>query len=60
MGMTHEKRCNDGRDGQLVGCTFLCLIGDVFARARLGDRFFYDLPNQAGSFTEGEFMQWQV
>ena len=53
MGMTHEKRCNDGRDGQLVGCTFLCLIGDVFARARLGDRFFYDLPNQAGSFTEG-------
>lgn len=48
MGMTHERPC---RDGALVGCTFLCLIGDTFARARLGDRFFYDLQNQAGSFT---------
>ena len=37
----------------LIGSTFLCLIGDVFARMRFGDRFFYDNKNQAGSFTEG-------
>jgi len=36
----------------LIGSTFLCLIGDVFARMRFGDRFFYDNKNQAGSFTE--------
>ena len=51
MGMTHEKPC---KEGALIGCTFTCLIGDVFARARLGDRFFYDVPNQPGSFNEGK------
>ena len=35
----------------LVGETFLCLIGDTFARVKKGDRFFYDLAGQAGSFT---------
>ena len=41
-------------EDSLVGSTFLCLIGDVFARMRFGDRFFYDNENQAGSFTEGK------
>ena len=42
------------KEDSLVGSTFLCLIGDVFARMRFGDRFFYDNENQAGSFTEGK------
>jgi peroxidase len=50
MGMTHEKPC---RKDALIGCTFSCIIGDTFARSRLGDRFFYDLPDQSGSFTLG-------
>ena len=37
--------------GALVGKTFLCIIGDQFARLKLGDRYFYDLKNQSGSFT---------
>ena len=37
--------------GALVGDTFLCLIGDQFARLKLGDRYFYDLSNQSGSFS---------
>ena len=40
--------------GGLLGWTFLCIIGDQFARARRGDRFFYDLGGQPGSFTEGK------
>ena len=39
--------------GALVGQTFLCLIGDQFARLKLGDRYFYDLSGQAGSFSLG-------
>jgi hypothetical protein len=35
----------------LAGQTFLCLIGDQFARQKWGDRYFYDLGNQKGSFT---------
>ncbi len=41
------------RQGALVGKTFLCLIGDQFARLKLGDRYFYDLEGQSGSFTPG-------
>ena len=41
--------------GGLLGWTFLCIIGDQFARARRGDRFFYDLGGQPGSFNEGNF-----
>jgi peroxidase len=42
------------RQGAVVGKTFLCLIGDQFARLKLGDRYFYDLGGQPGSFTPGK------
>ena len=42
--------------GSYVGRTFLCLIGDTFARLKKGDRFFYDLGGQAGSFTESQVL----
>ena len=48
--MTLEK---PSQPGAMAGDTFLCLIGDQFARLKWGDRFFYDLSNQAGSFTPG-------
>jgi len=40
-----------GFNGGLVGKTFLCLIGDQFARLKKGDRFFYDRQGEPGSFT---------
>ena len=51
VGMSLERPQNSGA---LVGDTFLCLIGDQFARLKLGDRYFYDLKNQSGSFTAGQ------
>ena len=51
IGMALE---NPSNSGALVGKTFLCLIGDQFARLKLGDRYFYDLGNQAGSFSQGK------
>ena len=50
VGLLMEKPRNDA----LVGDTFLCLIGDTFARVKWGDRFFYDLANQKGSFNLGK------
>lgn len=40
--------------GGLLGWTFLCVVGDQFARVKKGDRFFYDIGGQPGSFTDGE------
>ena len=48
-GMVMETPSGDA----LVGDTFLCLISDTFARVKYGDRYFYDLDGQAGSFTLG-------
>ena len=39
--------------GGLLGWTFLCVVGDQFARVKKGDRFFYDIGGQPGSFTPG-------
>ena len=50
IGMTLEK---PSQPGSIAGDTFLCLIGDQFAILKWGDRFFYDLSNQVGSFTPG-------
>ena len=44
------------KDGDaMLGATFKCLVGDQFRRIRLGDRFWYEEPNQSGSFTIGSF-----
>ncbi|XP_059486654.1 chorion peroxidase-like [Neocloeon triangulifer] len=47
VGGISERRSS----GALLGHTFLCLVGDQFARLKKGDRFFYDLGNQPSSFT---------
>ena len=52
-GLILEKPSGDA----LIGETSICLIGDVFARLRFGDRFFYDLKGQTGSFTEDQLNQ---
>ena len=52
IGMVLEQPSQSSK--ALVGDTFLCLIGDQFARLKLGDRFFYDLGDQSGSFTQSK------
>ena len=49
IGMTLEKPSDENN---LAGDTFLCLIGDQFARLKWGDRYFYDLSNQEGSLNQ--------
>jgi len=53
VGGMSEKPVKPG----LLGWTFLCVVGDQFARAKKGDRFFYDLGGQPGSFTPGQLQQ---
>jgi Animal haem peroxidase len=40
-------------DGALVGPTFRCLLAKQLSDTRRSDRFFYDLPQQPGSFSPG-------
>jgi hypothetical protein len=39
--------------GATMGPTFQCIVADQFLRLNRGDRFFYDLAEQTGSFSEG-------
>ncbi|VVC24327.1 Haem peroxidase,Haem peroxidase, animal type [Cinara cedri] len=38
-------------EGSLVGPTTRCILSDSFFRYKYGDRFFYDVQGQPGSFT---------
>ncbi|XP_037070716.1 peroxidase-like [Pollicipes pollicipes] len=45
--------------GAMIGPTARCLLTEQFLRSRYGDRFFYDLAGQPGSFTAGQLQQLQ-
>lgn len=49
VGMMLEKLSDDA----LVGPTARCIIADGFYRFKAGDRYFYDVQGQPGSFTPG-------
>lgn len=49
VGILLEKHS----DGAIVGPTAQCIIADGFYRYKSGDRFFYDVQGQPGSFTKG-------
>ncbi|KAG7162792.1 Chorion peroxidase-like 6 [Homarus americanus] len=53
VGGLVEKKVSGG----LLGWTFLCVVGDQFARLKKGDRYFYDLGGQPGSFNEGQLQE---
>lgn len=40
------------KPGAALGPTFVCLVGDQFARLRRADRFFYEEANQPSTFSE--------
>jgi len=40
-------------DDAMVGETARCIIADGFLRIRYGDRFFFDVEGQPGSFSKG-------
>ncbi|KAE9538939.1 hypothetical protein AGLY_005521 [Aphis glycines] len=42
-------------EGGMVGETARCIIADAFLRIRYGDRYFCDVPDQPGSFTQEQF-----
>ncbi|XP_075749279.1 chorion peroxidase [Rhipicephalus microplus] len=37
--------------GAMIGPTFLCVVADIIARLKWGDRYYYEHGGQAGSFT---------
>lgn len=47
-----------GHRDSILGPTFKCLIGDTFARLKMGDRFFYDLGlNQNTIFSTAQLRE---
>lgn len=46
-----EKPCR----GAMVGPIARCILADVFYRVRYGDRFFHDVEDQPGSFTNSTY-----
>ncbi|CAH0385310.1 unnamed protein product [Bemisia tabaci] len=40
--------------GAILGPTFVCLVGDQFARLRAGDRFFYEEGGDLSSFSTAQ------
>ncbi|XP_050443430.1 peroxidase mlt-7-like isoform X2 [Adelges cooleyi] len=50
VGILLEKPLNDS----MVGPSAACVIADTFYRLKNGDRFFYDVENQPGSFTSDQ------
>jgi len=53
VGLFSERPAN----GAMVGPTTLCIIGDQFARLKKGDRYFYDLGRQSGSFSASQLQE---
>ncbi|XP_046638989.1 peroxidase-like [Daphnia pulicaria] len=47
----------DKAEGALIGPTFQCIVADQFLRLKRGDRYFYDLGGQPGSFTEEQLYE---
>ena len=52
VGLYLEQHCSSSSSA-ILGPTTLCIVGDQFARLKKGDRYFYDLEGQPGSFTGG-------
>jgi len=45
--------------GGLIGPTFACIIGQTFADLRIGDRLWYEAPNEMSSFSQKQLEQVQ-
>jgi len=43
--------------GSLLGPTFQCIVGDQFARLKLGDRYFYEFEGHPHSFSKPQLQQ---
>ncbi|CAG9135347.1 unnamed protein product [Plutella xylostella] len=43
--------------GALLGPTFTCLIKEQLWRTRIGDRYFYSHPDEAGSFSKKQLVE---
>ena len=55
VGLFSERPFRDA----LVGPTTICILGDQFARLKKGDRFFYDLGGETGSFSRQQLEEVQ-